>query len=122
MIKGEAIFLSDLFYETLGGCTYWFTSALVVAQLIILLLLLTRKRSIWFYAIHAFLLSAFGWYLASINFHFVDGSGAFPWQYKQGLICMTYLAMGGLYWRYEARIRKILKWWILLPLVMIYFI
>lgn len=97
LIKGDEAIASDCFFETLGGCTYWFTSALVVAELLFLLLLFTRRRSIWFYAIPAFLLSALGAWLSKSGFYFIEGHGSFPWQYKHGLICMAYLAMGGIY-------------------------
>ena len=40
IIKGEAVGLKPFLLETLGGCTYWFTSALAVAELLFLLLLL----------------------------------------------------------------------------------
>ncbi len=45
---------------------------------------------------------------------------SFPWQYKHGLICMCYLALGGLYWRYEMIFRKFLKNWIIFLLVIGY--
>ena len=103
LIKGDEVIASDCFFETLGGCTYWFTSALVVAELLFLLLLFTRRRSIWFYAIPAFLLSALGAWLSKSGFYFIEGHGSFPWQYKHGLICMAYLAMGGIYkWKVES--------------------
>ena len=97
LIKGDEVIASDCFYETLGGCTYWFTSALVVAELLFLLLLFTRIHSIWFYAITAFLFSALGAWLSMSGFSFFEGHSSFPWQYKHGLICMAYLAMGGIY-------------------------
>ena len=103
LIKGDEIIASDCFFETLGGCTYWFTSALAVAELLFLLLLFTRIRSIWFYAIAAILLSALGAWLSKSGFYFIEGHSSFPWQYKHGLICMAYLAMGGIYkWIFES--------------------
>ena len=92
LIKGEAITSSDLLIETVGGCTYWFTSALVVAELLFLLLLFTRRKNIWFYAIIAFVLSALGWWLSVTEFSFIEGYGSFPWQFKHGLICMCSMA------------------------------
>ena len=121
VIKGDPFSILDFFYETIGGCTYWFTSALVVAQVLFFFLFITRSRSIWFYVIPALLLSAFGRYLVSSGFHFVEGNGAFPWQYKQGLICMIYIAMGGLYWRFEPFVRKIIRWWMIVPFSGLYF-
>lgn len=120
LIKGEAITSSDLLIETVGGCTYWFTSALVVAELLFLLLLFTRRKNIWFYAIIAFVLSALGWWLSVTEFSFIEGYGSFPWQFKHGLICMCYLALGGLYWRYETVIHKVMKNWVVIILAIGY--
>ena len=58
-------------------------------------------------------LSVLGWYLANNDINLVKGTGSFPWQYKQALISMAYIAAGGLYWRYENQIRKVLKKWVL---------
>ena len=107
LIRGESIYASDMFYETIGGLTYWFTGALVVAELLFLLLFITRIRNVWFYVVCAVVLSSFGAYLASNGFYFVADHPSFPWLYKNGLICTVYLAMGGLYWRYEPFCRDI---------------
>lgn len=50
IIQGRGIDIGFALYKTIGGGTYWFTSALVVAELILLLLFWTRKRNVWFYA------------------------------------------------------------------------
>lgn len=63
IIRGEPIAAPDFFVETIGGCTYWFTSALVVAELLFLLFLMTRNRNIWFHTTLASGLSILGWYL-----------------------------------------------------------
>ena len=120
VIKGEEISVPDLLVETVGGCTYWFTSALMVAELLFLVLLLTRKRNIWFYAVFGFVFSAFGRYLSSIDFSFVNGYGSLPWLYKHGLMCMCYIALGGLYWKYEAMIHKLMKPWLAVVLTVLY--
>lgn len=122
LIKGDGLNATDLLIETLGGCTYWFTSALVVAELMFLILLLTRRRNIWFYSIIAFVLSTFGWYLIKTNFSIIGGYPSFPWQYKIGFICMCYLALGGLYWKYEASINKLMKGWMVLLLAIVYIV
>ena len=122
IIKGNPVTVPDLLIETAGGCTYWFTSALVVAELVFLLLLLTRNRNVWFYAIIAFVLSALGRYLFVTDFSLLEGYGSFPWQYKHGLLCMCYLALGALYWRYETVIHRIMTGWVLIPLTIVYIV
>ena len=123
IIKGGSGSIWDFFIETIGGCTYWFTSALVIAELIFLLLLLTRKQNVWFYAIIAFVFSAFGKYLFATDFSFLEGFSSFPWNYKHGLLCMCYLAFGALYWKYETAIRRVIvNKWLLTPLVIVYIV
>lgn len=122
IIKGESISFLDLFVETIGGCTYWFTSALVVAELVFLLLLMTRNRNVWFYVIIAFVFSVLGKYLFATDFSFLEGHSSFPWLYKHGLLCMCYMAFGALYWRYETTIRMIMNKWFLIPLAAAYFV
>ncbi len=45
---------------------------------------------------------------------------AFPWMYKYGMISSIYMALGGLYWRYEAKVNMILKPLCLILLLVVY--
>lgn len=122
LLRGVDISMRDFLYDTVGGTTFWFTSALVIAELLLLLLLMTRWRNIWFYVPFCFLLSVVGWYMATNNINIVEGTSSFPWHYKQALISMVYIVAGGLYWRYETIIRKILKKWVLIVLAIAFVI
>lgn len=106
-----------MLYKTVGGGTYWFTSALVVAQLLYFLLLLTRKRNVWFYAGIGFCLGIIATYLIT-NDMWVGGRNW--WAYKQGVISMFFLALGGIYWRYEQQINKVLSWYLMIPSLVAY--
>lgn len=88
LIKGGEFSLASFLLETVGGGTYWFLSALAVAQLLFLLLLLTRFRNIWFYIGCSIVLAVIG--------IVVDSSG---------LVCMLFIATGGFYERYECSSR-----------------
>ena len=112
LIKGDGIDVASLLYETVGGLTYWFTSALAVAELLFLLMLLTRIKNIWFYVLGALLLTSIGKHVIDGGFSFVEERGSFPWQWKHGLICTIFMAAGGLYWKYEALVRKVMKGWV----------
>lgn len=116
LLRGDDILAKDFIYDTIGGTTFWFTSALVLAEILLLLLLMTRQKNIWFYVPFCVAFSVLGWYLASNNINLVNGTSSFPWHYKQALISMAYLAAGGLYWRYESQIRKLLKKWVIVAL------
>lgn len=104
MVRGGKLDLFDFVYETIGGGTYWFTSALVVAEvLIICMMMASRSKNIWFYVICCTLLS----YLGTID----SVTGLFLWKDKylwfwgSGLTSLVFLAMGGVYWKYEKNIR-----------------
>lgn len=106
--------MSNLIFKTIGGQTYWFTSALVVAELLILLMLFTRNKSIWFYATISIAVGACGIWMAQ---NYIT---LFPknwWAYRQGLIAVMFLAFGGLYWRYEKPLEKVLERWVCLLLL-----
>ena len=42
------------------------------------------------------------------------------WAWRQGLLALVFLAMGGLYWRYEKQIDKLMRWWFAVPLLATY--
>ena len=115
IIQGRGIDIGFALFKTIGGGTYWFTSALVVSELILLGLFCTRKRNVWFYTAISLLLGVVG--LMVVKF---DISQNGIWAWRQGLIALIYLAMGGLCWRYEKHIDKLKKWWLALSLLVIY--
>ena len=116
-LKGGGFGVGSLLHETIGGGTYWFTSALVVAELVMFLLLLTRYRSVWFYLVASIVLSVVGVFAIKAGSSFIPNI----WFWKQGLIALLYVAAGGVYWKYEAAIDKLMKrWWALLVAGAIY--
>lgn len=111
IIQGHSLDVAFLIYKTIGGQTYWFTSALVVAELLILIMLLMRRKNIRFYVTISILIGACGIWMAQ------NGITLLPknwWAYRQGSIAVMFLAFGGLYWRYETLLQKVLKWWVCL--------
>lgn len=115
LIHGRSIDVGYALFKTIGGGTYWFTSALVVAELILLMLFCTRKRNILFYAVICFIFGVISLFLVMYNL--LNNS---IWMWKHGLIVLIFLAMGGLYWRYEKEIDNLKKWWFALLLLGIY--
>ena len=113
LLRFEPINMHTLLSNTIGGGTYWFTSALVVAEIVVLLLLLTRNRNVWFYALSCLVVASIGWYLIQIDFH-LFGFGRDPWAYRRGLLAVAFMAAGGLFWKYETFFDSHRK--ILLPL------
>ena len=119
VLKGNGFDTSAFLWETLGGCTCWFSISLVVTELILLLLLLTRQKGIWMYVAIALGLFFIGNLMASEHFN-LCGLSRDPWMFKWGLLALPFLAAGGLYWRYEEQIHRLLKWYVLLALIIVY--
>lgn len=120
LLRGKALVLSGFIYKTLGGGTYWFTSALVVAEFFLFLLFLTRKKNILFYLLCSFWLFVCGYLLTSYKFKFINEYPAFPWHYKQGLFAIVFLAFGGLYYKMESVLNTFLNKKFIIPLSILY--
>lgn len=76
------------------GHTYWFVSALIVSELLILILLLGRFKSICTYL------------GASLVFYFIgiliqNNTSFTPWYIEKGLVATVFLTLGGLYTKVE---------------------
>jgi len=119
ILRGECLSFHTLLSNTIGGGTYWFTSALVVSELVLLLLLFSRKSNIWFYVVTVLIAAIIGYWLVQIDFH-IFGLGRDPWAYRRGLIALGYLVIGGLYWRYESVISKMLNIYFVIALLIVY--
>lgn len=86
-----------------GGISFWFTSALAVSQLVLLLLMYVfKQKNIWYYVVATFVISAFGIWL-NIGRGCNEAKAFFPWFYKIGLAYTFIMAIGGLYYRYERK-------------------
>lgn len=105
LLRGNTASISDALIKTIGGGTYWFTGALIVCQLILIALMLTRINNIWFYFVCSFGFYALSVVLISTNLIPIPNY----WCFKQGLMCMIFVSLGGLYWKYEDAIHKLMK-------------
>jgi fucose 4-O-acetylase-like acetyltransferase len=117
IIQGRGIDLGFALYKTIGGGTYWFTSALVVAELLLLTLFCTRKRNMWFYVTICLTIGLVGLVIENLD---VLQNGIWAW--RQGLIALIFLAMGGLYWKYEKWVDELMRWWFVAPLLVAYIV
>lgn len=104
---------TDFVSDVLLGGSSWFTTALSVAEIAMLLLLSSQLRNVWFYVLGA----AFFTTIAVV----LNTSGIPNLYYFQsGLSATTLIALGGVYYIYEKQLDRLLKWYILLPLALIY--
>lgn len=94
--------VAQYFYDVFGGVSYWFTSALVVSQLILLTLMLTRIKNIWFY-----FAASVGLFVIALIVRNFDMT-PFPWYYKSGMAATLFMTLGGLYGKYEDVVDKVI--------------
>ena len=69
LFSSKKITILGFVEKTIWGNTYWFISALVIAELLIFLLFLTRIKSIWFYGI-----SSIGFFILGLLHSFFKGN------------------------------------------------
>lgn len=91
------------FHDVFGGVCFWFTSALTVAQVLLLSMMLVRKQSAWFY-----LLATTPLLIAGIVLGQTAGT-VFPWYWQSALVATFILALGGAYMKHEKTIDKHVK-------------
>lgn len=108
IIRSNDIDINDLLWETIGGRTYWFTSALVVAQIILLLMFTSRCRKIWIYWLLSLFLMIVSWYMSVNNINFL-GLPKDLWQFKHGILAIGFITAGGLYWKYEELLKTLMS-------------
>lgn len=101
--------LASYFFHVWGGISYWFTSALAVAQLILLsLVFLLKKTRIWMYLG----MTAMVFVMGTILNHFrtsTEPAAFFPWFYQTALEYTLVMTIGGMYMQYEEKIDNVLN-------------
>ena len=109
ILRSRGFDIGMFLYKTLGGCTYWFTSALVVAEFLIFFMLLTRIKRIWFYWICCLLMYCIGRLIVANRYSLFDTYPSLPWQYKHGLYALVFMSFGGVYWRLEDKVNRFMN-------------
>ena len=108
IIRGGDMTWLDCIKAILLGESYWFTCALVVSELLLFIFLLARSKSIWTYLLFGTVTIFVSLVLNHFDVRFLNNDST-PWYYKSGLVATFFLAIGGLYWKYEENIDTFLK-------------
>ena len=103
IFHGDGCSAADYIWRVLGGTSYWFTSCLVVAQIILLSLFLSRFHNVWLYTVAAVILGSVALFLRS------QSDNPFPWYYKSGMLACFFMVMGGILYCYESKLMPLLK-------------
>ncbi|MBO7239643.1 MAG: acyltransferase family protein [Bacteroidaceae bacterium] len=103
LFHGNSFDLSTFAIEILGGTSFWFTSALFVAQLLLLTLFLTKRKNIFFYLGITTIVFIFLQYLC--DYKTKPAIEYFPWFWRTGLNYSLIMSLGGLYTKYEDKLK-----------------
>ena len=110
IIKGESATVSGFLFATVLRGTNWFTGALCISELLLLVLFVfLRKKSIWLYLLFSIPLFLLGNYLSKSLF-VIWKDPAFPWFYTSGLMGLLFLVIGGVFNYYENKIDKLMSY------------
>lgn len=122
LLRGQPFYMKELLLDTFGGCSLWFTCALVVAELLLLVMLFTRCKNVWVYVLGAIVLSVLGVIAAQNGGVFSNMPKQFPWWWKNGLVATIYMAAGGVLWKYESNIHRLFSMKGVLPLAAVIYL
>lgn len=104
---------TDFVNDVLLGGSSWFTTALSVAEIAMLLLLATRQRRVWYYILGAVIFMSI-----AVGLHTLGMPNLYYFQ--SGLSATILIVLGGAYYNYERQLDRILKWYVILPIALIY--
>lgn len=102
-----AITIDGFLINTIGGTSFWFTSALCVSQTILTALFLCNKKNIWSY----FILSTILLIIINIygDIRSKPAEEYFPWYWQTGLIYLFIMCLGGVYQKHETSVYKLIS-------------
>lgn len=121
VLRGKGISVNLFIHDTLLGGSIWFTSALAIAELLLIVPLLFRIKNVWIYVVYSSALTFLSYILYSYNVT-LNGDPTIPWYYKSGMSATIIMSLGGVYWKYEEFIDKFLsrkKILLFLPMVIL---
>ncbi len=121
LIRKSGFSIKDFLYKTVGGGTYWFVSALVIAELLIVALSLFKKKNAFFYLFFSVIFCVGGICLCKYNIKILDDYPSFPYNFKQGLIASVFLGFGGVFYQYEKKFDDLFRGGITLAFALAYF-
>ena len=103
-------------YNVFGGVSFWFTSAIVISQVILAILLLFQLRNIYVYIFVSLMLFIMALLLKDID------TTPFPWYYKSGMGATLFMTFGGLYMAHEQKIDKVIGKFCFYGIVLVYIV
>lgn len=98
----------SLLWETFIRGGSWFTCALAVSQTILIMILFVyRKSCIWLVLCFSIIISVVGLLLFTYDYRLMKDEYS-PWFFKSGMMAAVFLSLGGLFWKFEDKVDKLL--------------
>ena len=104
IIRGVGISFYTFLCDTILGGSLWFTSALVISEVILYVLFKTQNKNIAFYSIITVCLAVCAIILEKQTNITLLNNRNIPWFYKAGMIGSFYMVLGGMYRTNENRL------------------
>lgn len=112
LFHGAEVSINAFLVNVFGGVSFWFTSALFVAQVALLTLIaLLRRKDIWSYLLCSVLLFIPGWYLNYVRTD-MGAESFFPWFWETGIEYTLLMSLGGVYFQCESRINALSRYFL----------
>lgn len=92
--------ISNYFIIVFGGISLWFTSALAIAQLLLVFFMSIKKNTLCILILSAFLLFMLGIFLNN-NRHNAEATNYLPWYWRTGIVYLFIMVLGGIYSLHE---------------------
>ena len=109
ILRGEGIIVNDFLHDTVLGGSMWFTNALAIAELLLLvMLLLVKPRKIYF-LIFSTTLALLSYLIYQSDTIFAEST--IPMYYKSGMSATLLMTFGGFYLYYEKQVNEWIKKW-----------
>lgn len=89
LFHSRGLSMSQFVYDIFGGISYWFTSAIAVSQIILLIALRFGCRTITSFSIISLIVISL---MPILKYFFPE---AMPWYWKSGLAAITFMTLGG---------------------------
>ena len=109
VLRGEGIIVSDFLHDTVLGGSMWFTNALAIAELLLLVMLLLVKPRKLYFLIYSTTLALLSYLIYQSDTVFAEE--AIPMFYKSGMSATLLMTLGGFYLYYEDQVDHWAKKW-----------
>lgn len=97
LMRGQNLDWSLFINQSIGGCAFWFTSALTIAELLLFCIFIFRIVNPYIVFLFSIIITLIAYWLS------LSGVEKFPWYYQSGMCAMIFISTGGIYFDIEKK-------------------